>query len=202
MQFTIHGWRWLRTLRPGEDERLLRHYLRLGPEGLARRFFHTMSEAALRDYIRGARAHDWQVIGWFHRDVLRGTAELFVDGTRAEAAFAVEPAYRRQGVGKQLLAHLRRRAQNRGVTRLAMLTERGNTAMLRLAASQGAALRYDEDAVQSLLSPSAPTPGSLILDLAEEETGLVASTIAAVWRAGAAWWQRVPRPAPPGDPAR
>lgn len=186
MQTTLNGWRWFRTLRADETEKLIRHYLRLGPEGLAARFFRPMGEADLRAYVAGARDRDWQVIGWFHRGVLRGTAELFVAGGAAEAAFAVEPAWRGQGVGTALMAHLRRRAQNRGVGRINMLTARTNTAMIHIAQGQGAQLRTEDGEVQSHLCPGPATAQSLILDLAEEETGILASLAARVWR-GLAW---------------
>jgi GNAT superfamily N-acetyltransferase len=76
------------------------------------------------------------IFGYFSDDELRGAGKLRLSGdqgTAAEAAFSVEPGWRRRGVGKELMARLVGAASNARVTTLYMSCLASNRAMQKLA---------------------------------------------------------------------
>ena len=88
-------------------------------------------------------------------------ASRFGFGPRAEAAFAVERAFRRRGIGADLFARIARSARHRGVEDLHVRCLSGNGPMLRLAAKHGAALQHAGSEIEGALHLARPTPFSL-----------------------------------------
>lgn len=167
-----------------DHETLAAHWCRLPAPSLRRRFLRQMDRAALA--ARAAETLDGRahLIGWHADGVLRGVAELHPAGARAgEAAFTVEPGWRRRGIGRTLLRRLLRRARNLGLGEVLVITTRDNPAMVRLALGEGARIVADGAELAGLFTLAPPTPVSLGLDIGGELAGLAAAlgTRAAVW---------------------
>lgn len=176
-----------RTLAPWEHERLRSHLKRLSSSDRHRRFNGTLTDGAVNDYARRVLVSgSVKVIGWFERGALRAIGELSWNREgEAEAAFSVEPGYRRRGVGKALAKRLQRAARNRGIRAITVYTEAGNAPMRHLASHLGARLRIvDGDATGE--APVANADAfSFWGELAEEETGFLVDagrTWARFWR--------------------
>lgn len=160
----------VRRLWPADRDAVLDYFLRLDPEARANRFMGNVSEAGVRAYAAQALTADGVMYGAFVEGELRGLAELrpmavgaspYGLGPRAEAAFAVERAFRRQGIGASLFARIARAARHRGVADLHVRCLSGNGPMLRLAAKQGAALQRAGTETEGALHLARPTPFSL-----------------------------------------
>ena len=160
----------VRRLWPA-DRALVRDYFRrLDPETRANRFMGNVSEAGVAAYAAQAVSADGVIYGAVIDGALRGLAELrpagpgasrYFLGPRAEAAFAVERAYRRRGIGAALFARITRAARNRGVADLHVRCFARNGPMLRLAARQGADLSRDGIETDGALHLDRATPLSL-----------------------------------------
>ncbi|MBE7198112.1 MAG: GNAT family N-acetyltransferase, partial [Parafilimonas terrae] len=162
--------RTVRRLWPADRDAVLDYFLRLDPETRASRFMGNVSEAGVRAYAAQAIKADGMMVGAFVDGVLRGLGELrpmgpcpsrYVLGPRAEAAFAVEKAFRRRGLGADLFARIARAARHRGVVDLHVRCLSGNGPMLRLAAKHGAALQRAGSEIDGALHLERPTPFSL-----------------------------------------
>jgi len=160
----------IRRLWPADRNAVLAYFLRLDPETRASRFMGNVSESGVRTYAAQAIRAEGVMYGAFVDNVLRGLGELrpmgpepsrFILGPRAEAAFAVEPGFRRRGLGADLFARIARAARHRGVTDLHVRCLSGNGPMLRLAAKHGAALQYAGTEIDGALHLERPTPFSL-----------------------------------------
>ncbi|MCJ2134390.1 GNAT family N-acetyltransferase [Methylobacterium sp. J-026] len=160
----------IRRLWPADRNAVLAYFLRLDPETRASRFMGSVGEAGVRAYAAQAIRAEGAMYGAFVDGVLRGLGELrpmgltrsrLVLGPQAEAAFAVEPAFRRRGIGADLFARIARAARHRGVTDLHVRCLSGNGPMLRLAAKHGAALQRAGGEIDGALQLERPTPVSL-----------------------------------------
>jgi GNAT superfamily N-acetyltransferase len=159
----------IRRLWPGDRPAVLDYFLRLDPETRANRFMGPLNEAGVRAYAERAVAAEGLVVGAFVDGVLRGLGELrpagtprgFMLGAEAEAAFAVEPAFRRQGIGTALFGRIARAARNRGVGILHVRCLDRNKPMLRLAAKLGADLHRGRREARGDLQLAQATPFSL-----------------------------------------
>jgi GNAT superfamily N-acetyltransferase len=129
------------------------HLNRLDHETLHDRFETYPSEAFLNSYAEICLTDGSAVYGYFDGGVLRGAGELRFDtsGDGAEAAFSVEPEWRRKGIGAALFERVIRKARNRGVNTLSVLCLPNNQAMLQLARKFEAELRFETDAVTGRL---------------------------------------------------
>lgn len=162
--------RTVRRLWPADRDAVLDYFLRLDPETRASRFMGNVSEAGVRAYAAQAVTSDGLMYGAFVDRVLRGLGELrpmgpcpsrYILGPQAEAAFAVERAFRRRGLGADLFARIARAARHRGVVDLHVRCLSGNGPMLRLAAKHGAALQHVGSEIDGALHLERPTPFSL-----------------------------------------
>ena len=129
-------WRW-------EGPAYAAHLKRLDQASRRRRFHGALCDETLeRHAARALNARESRVIGWFKDGVLRGAVEIGLfraeEGVEAEAAFAVEEAFRLSGVGSMLMERALLFARNRGARRVHIATENGNEAMIALAARAGA----------------------------------------------------------------
>jgi len=160
----------VRRLWPSDQPAILDYFLRLDPETRANRFLGGVGEAGVRAYAERVVAAEGLAFGAFVDGALRGLGELrpagphasaFSLGAQAEAAFAVERAYRRRGLGTALFARIARAARNRGVGSLHVRCLARNRPMIRLAAKLGAELRTGAFEAEGDVSLAQPTPFSL-----------------------------------------
>jgi GNAT superfamily N-acetyltransferase len=105
------------------------------------RFGHPASEACVRHYVKKAVADAAYIAGVLDAGRLIGAVEVFAarDGV-AEAAFAIDADWRRQGLASALLEAAARWAEQAGVATLRMVISRNNWPMRQLAHKAGAQL--------------------------------------------------------------
>ncbi|WP_348645178.1 GNAT family N-acetyltransferase [Methylobacterium sp. BTF04] len=160
----------VRRLWPSDDAQVQDYILRLDPETRAERFMGTLSDTAARTYARNAMRADGLMFGGFVAGTLRGLGELRPAGARspgrmlgpeAEAAFAVERGYRRNGLGQALFRRIAGAARHRGVRDLHVRCLSWNRPMQGLARKVGASLRIQGDEADGALHLARPTPVSL-----------------------------------------
>lgn len=147
------------------------HLLRLPPRDRRTRFTGSVGDAYVRAHARSTLSSArTKVIGWFQGGILRGAAELCWNSDEtAEAAFTIEPLYRKQGIGTSLATRLLRAAKNRGKTRITILTEADNIAMRRLGARLGAKFVVEGRDVEGTLATGTATLLSVVFEIAEEQ---------------------------------
>lgn len=144
------------------------HLIRLDPETRYDRFGLQVSDDYLASYAELCFAPSALTYGWFEDGVIRGGAELRVfpaedDRTHrdGEAAFSVERAWRRRGIGAELMGHVVLAARNRRVGRLTIFCLRHNRAMLALARKFEADLAFDLTDVTGNVTAKPPDAFSL-----------------------------------------
>jgi GNAT superfamily N-acetyltransferase len=159
----------IRRLWPNDGPMVEAYFLRLDPETRANRFMGALSDAAALTYARNAMSAEGLMFGGFIDGTLRGLGELrpaaappgFILGAEAEAAFAVEKAYRRNGLGQALFRRIAAAARNRGVRDLHVRCLAWNRPMRELATKVGADLRISGGEADGALHLARPTPASL-----------------------------------------
>lgn len=171
----------IRRLWLGDRPAVLDYFLRLDPEARASRFMGTVGEAGVRAYAERSLAAEGLMFGAFVEGTLRGLGELRPAaampasgaaaglsrsglrplGRQAEAAFAVERAYRRNGIGSAMFARISEAARNRGVVDLHVRCLTRNGPMRALARKHGADLQMAGPETEGALHLSRPTPFSL-----------------------------------------
>ncbi len=134
----------LRPLEPTDRELVLEVFAGLSEESRLRRFLAPVArlpedELALLD---GVDHHDHEAVAAVDARSGRplGVAHYLrtaPGGPGAEVGFAVIDGRQGQGVGRLLLEHLARRAQDEGITRLAAFVRHGNPRALRLLSALG-----------------------------------------------------------------
>jgi GNAT superfamily N-acetyltransferase len=144
------------------------HLLRLDSETRRDRFGLQVSDEYLENYAELCFAPDALTYGYFEDGQIRGAGELRMfpskdhPGQRdGEAAFSVECAWRRTGIGTQLMSYIVLAARNRSVATLTIVCLRHNRAMLRLAKKFEAELKFEMSDVTGHLVARAPTALSL-----------------------------------------
>ena len=122
-----------------------------------RRFCRSMTDAAIRAYLR---AIDWSqtlILGAFDRDAdLIGMLELCDAGRSAEIAVAVAPAHRKHGVARALLQRALLEATGLGKERVVLTCLTENLPMRRLARSAGLAATTASSEIESELMLEEP----------------------------------------------
>lgn len=171
----------IRRLWLSDRAAVLDYFLRLDPEARASRFMGALSEAGVRAYAARSLTAEGLMFGAFVDGCLRGLGELRpMDpvpalpaaaglngvvlrplGRRAEAAFAVERAYRRNGIGSALFERIAEAARNRGVSDLHVRCLARNAPMKGLAEKHGADLTFAGVETDGELHLAQPTPFSL-----------------------------------------
>ncbi len=192
-----------RRLWPSDRASLKAYFLRLDPETRRNRFMSALDDRGALAYAEQAVLSQGMMFGVFADGVLRGLGELRPAGrrscicplgSRAEAAFAVEGAYRRAGLGSILFRRIVEAARSRGVSELHVRCLNGNGPMHRLALKLGADLHPVGSETDGAILLEAPTPLSLwsegvaeALDLslalaaAAETMSMARSPIPAAW---------------------
>ncbi len=150
---------YIRRLWPADQSLFCDHLQRLDSESRHSRFGMAVSDEFLQNYAGHCFAHDSVMFGYFVDGLVRGAGELRPlfeahDPTSdrvAEAAFSVEHAYRRRGVGTELLGRIIRTARNRQASELVMSCLASNRAMQTLARHYRADIRFEADQVTGKL---------------------------------------------------
>lgn len=162
----LHGLRF-RRLRRRERRLLLDHFGRLSDEDIYRRFQTHMDTEDLRAHV-DRKTPEHECIGFFDHGKLRGAIELVYSDDRAEGGLTVEPNWRDHGVGTELLRRGLRRAQRRGVRSLALLTFRGNIAMMAIANDFGGRLMMGHGHLIERPGDEPSLPAWIVFDLRED----------------------------------
>jgi GNAT superfamily N-acetyltransferase len=148
----------LRQARPPDAPAIRAHLLGLAAEDRRRRFFRTLSDAAVERHVAGLWTDERLVIaardgplwsGPFHAaGPVRALAEVALWDGGAELALTVDRGLRRRGVGTWLLQVAGHLLAPRGIPRLTALTLPDNAAFLALARRAGAAIERAPDHVE------------------------------------------------------
>ena len=167
-----------RKLFPTEASRLRDHLLRLSRADRQRRFFAGVSDAAIAEHCRRI---DWLrmlVIGFFEDGVLRGAAEIALEGERfpaqAELALSIEGPWQNQGIGTQLMRRAILSASNRAVGSLYMLCLAENRRMQRIAKKFDARLGIAGSEADAEVDVPPPTQLSIAAEALGDGFGLIA----------------------------
>ena len=154
-------------LGPHHRARILQHLRALPAHDLWLRFGYTVTNDALRLYVRNLHFSRDAVFGIFDE-----AAELLAFGhlgfdkdaqsRTAEFGVSVLSRARRQGFGLRLLRRAAVNARNRGATRLMMTYLPENDALKQLAQRAGMHLVPDPDEPRAYLSLEPPTATSLM----------------------------------------
>ena len=159
-----------RRLWPSDQAALEAYFLRLDPETRRNRFMFALDDRGAIAYAERAVLSQGMVFGAFADGVLRGVGELRPAGRRScarplgrkvEAAFAVESAHRREGLGSILFRRIVEAARSRGVAELHVRCLNGNGPMHRLALKLGADLSATGAETDGAIRLERPTPLSL-----------------------------------------
>lgn len=145
------------------------HLLRLPPESRHNRFAMGVSDHFIAQYVQRSIGLESAVYGFVAGGVLRGIGELrpvspgrlMGLGGEMECAFSIEPEWRKQGVGTELMRLVIRAARARCCTTLYLTFLAGNVPMRRIAAKFGAEIETDRSEAAAQLKPELPTPATL-----------------------------------------
>ena len=144
------------------------HLLRLDPQTRYERYGLQVSDEYLANYAELCFKPDAITYGYFEDGLIRGAAELRMYASElkaghrdAEAAFSVERAWRRRGIGADLMGQIVLVARNRRIDTLTIFCLRHNNAMLALAKKFETDLAFERDDVTGHLVARAPSALSL-----------------------------------------
>ena len=171
------------------------HLLRLDPVSRHQRFGGGMSDDFLGHYAESCFGQGDLVFGAFVDGKMAGAAELRSNEAiwteqgphqrhvHAEAAFSVEEAFRRRGIGEQLFRRIQRAASNHGVETIEIVCMPDNVGMIRLAAKFKAQFTFEENTYTGRLIARQPTPFSLIREFQGDVADFTTSVFDAQMRA-------------------
>ena len=171
------------------------HLIRLDPETRFNRFGLHASDDYLGHYAELCFAPGSITYGCFEDGLLRGASELRMFTAKelplhrdAEAAFSVEKAWRRRGIGTELMRHLVLAARNRSIGTLTIFCLRNNSAMLRLAKKFEAELKFEMSDVTGHLESRPPSALSIWQEVVDNAIDLGSAVIdyqSRLWQATA-----------------
>ena len=156
------------------------HMLRLDDTSRHLRFGGGVSDAFIKQYAEHCFGKGDLVFGAFFDHVLHGAAELrsneaiwaeqapYDRHIHAEAAFSVEAAFRKRGLGEQLFRRVVEAARNHGVEVIEIVCLPENIAMRRLAAKFKAEFAFDNNQLLGKLTARRPTPFSMLAEAAHD----------------------------------
>lgn len=147
------------------------HLLRLPVESRHNRFGMAVADDFVERYSLRSSAIENVLYGFFDDDgILRAVGELrplspphlLGVGGEMEAAFSVEPGWRKRGVASELMARVIRAARVRCCTTLYLSFLTGNVPMRRLAMKFGARIETDHSESAATIHPEWPTPDAIL----------------------------------------
>ena len=156
------------------------HLLRLDETSRHLRYGGGVSDAFIAQYAEHCFGKGDLVYGAFVDGGLHGAAELRSNAAiwteqapynrhiHAEAAFSVENAYRKRGLGEKLFRRITEAARNHGVEVIDIVCLPENVAMRRLAAKFKAEFTFDNNQLLGKLTARRPTPFSLLREVARD----------------------------------
>ncbi len=184
----------VRRLWPSDKEAFRDHLLRLDPRSRHERFGGGMSDDFLAHYAENCFGRGDLLYGAFVDGRLIGAGELrsnraiwseqapFGRHIHAEAAFSVEGAYRRRGIGERLFRRIERAASNHGVETIEIVCLPENVGMQRLAQKFKTQFTFEENSLTGKLTARRPTPLSLMREASGDALDFGASLFDAQWR--------------------
>jgi len=170
------------------------HLLRLDENSRHLRFGGGVSDAFLAQYAEHCFGQGDLVYGAFIDGALHGAAELRSNAAiwaeqapadrhiHAEAAFSVENAYRKRGLGEALFRRITDAARNHGVEVIEIVCLPENVAMRRLAAKFKAEFVFDSNQLMGKLTARRPTPLSMMSEAANDLADFGQAALAAQLR--------------------
>lgn len=185
----------VRRLWPSDMDAYRDHLLRLDPRSRHERFGGGMSDDFLVHYAERCFGQGDLLYGAFVDGRLVGAAELrsnaaiwseqapFGRHIHAEAAFSVENAFRRRGIGEKLFRRIQRAASNHGVETIEIICLPDNVGMRMLAQKFKTHFTFEESALTGRLRARRPTPLSLIREAADDAVDFGVALFDAQWRA-------------------
>ena len=185
----------IRRLWPSDKEAFGDHLLRLDPRSRHLRFGGGMSDDFLVHYAEKCFGTGDLVYGVFVDGGMVGAAELRSDQViwseqapfgrkiHAEAAFSVEEAYRRRGIGEKLFKRILRAATNHGVETIEIVCLPDNIAMQNLAKKFKTHFTFEENSLTGRLTARRPTAFSLMREASGDAIDFGAALFDAHWRA-------------------
>lgn len=171
------------------------HLLRLDDTSRHLRFGGGVSDSFLRQYAEHCFGKGDLVFGAFLDGGLHGAAELrssraiwteqapFNRHIHAEAAFSVEDAYRKRGVGEKLFGRIVEAARNHGVETIEIICMPENAPMLRLAAKFKTEFVFDSNQLTGKLTARRPTTMSMLREVVNDVADYSHSVVDAHLRA-------------------
>lgn len=157
------------------------HLRRLDPESRQSRFIGAVADEYLDAYADRCLASRGLVFGYVEDGIVRGAAELqpFEIGgeRRAEAAFSVERAWRRRGIGSALFSRLLVSARNRDVKTLIVNCMGDNEAMRALARRFSAEIIFEHGDLIGTIKGLGPTPVSIAEEMIDDARSLAMSAL-------------------------
>ena len=169
--------------------------MRLDPVSRHQRFGGGMSDEFIAHYAESCFGQGDLVFAAFVDGELHGAAELrskdaiwseqapFQRHIHAEAAFSVEEAFRRRGIGEQLFGRLQRSASNHGVETIEIICMPENVGMMRLAEKFKTHFTFEENLFTGRLTARRPTPLSLMREASRDIADFTTSLFDAHLRA-------------------
>ncbi len=182
--WTYKGRTSVRRLWPSDLPAFKDHLHRLDRETLYNRFGGYASAGFLDEYAAKCFTDGGVVYGYFSNGLLRGAGELrqAEHALEAEAAFSVEAAWRRKGIGSALFTRVIGTARNRQIGTLSILCLPHNQAMLELAHKFEAELQFENDAITGRLIARKLSPLSVWTEYVEDNLGFFGAMIDAQQR--------------------
>ena len=171
---------YIRKLWATDQDAFCNHLLRLDVDGRYDRFAMGVSDDFIRKYAELCFTMPGSIFGYFSDDGLRGAGELRLmgdRGTAAEAAFSVEPGWRRRGIGRELMTHIVQAASNARVTTLYMSCLASNRAMQKLAKHFEADIKFEANQVTGRMIGRPPTIASQWEERLEDAASLATSLV-------------------------
>jgi GNAT superfamily N-acetyltransferase len=165
------------------------HLLRLDSTSRHQRFGGGMSDDFVRHYAESCFGKGDLVFGAFLDRHMVGAAELrsgeaiwaeaapFQRHVHAEAAFSVESAYRRRGIGEQLFQRIETAASNHGVETVEIVCVPDNVGMIRLAQKFKAHFTFEENMYTGRLTARRPTAFSMLSEISHDVVDFAASLL-------------------------
>ncbi len=161
------------------------------------RFGGGMSDEFLVRYAENCFGKRDLIYGAFIDGELVGAAELrsnqaiwsdqapFGRHIHAEAAFSVNQAYRRRGIGEKLFKRILRAATNHGVETIEIVCLPDNTGMQSLAKKFHTQFAFEANSLTGRLTARRPTALSLFREVSSDALDFGAAVFDARWRTAA-----------------
>lgn len=165
----------IRRLWPAERDLFIAHLLRLDALTRRERFGTAVNDDFLVNYANTTFGVGGLVYAYIEDGEVRGAAELRgledLIAQTGEAAFSVEKAWRRRGIGESLFARLLTAARNRGIRTLYMTCLPENAAMRNLARKFEAELVGGYNDVEGTIATGGPTPFTILDEAIDNARG-------------------------------